>query len=66
MRIACWITKPADRQAEYVMLISFPLQQWLRERSSLCRFYVHCLSCIIPQSVVGASSGHTAGFTARL
>jgi len=29
----------------YVILIAFPLQQWLHEHTSLLRLYVHCLSC---------------------
>jgi hypothetical protein len=66
MRTACWITKPADTQTEYVIFIAFPRQHSLPERASICRLYVHCLSCIIPQSVVGASSGDTARLNARL
>ena len=30
--------------SEYVILIAFPLQQWLREHASMLRLYVHCLS----------------------
>jgi len=30
-----------------VIIIAFPLQQWLRERSSTLHLYVHCLSCCI-------------------
>jgi len=37
MRIACWITKAADTHSEYVILIAFPLQQWLHERASALR-----------------------------
>jgi len=29
--IACWITKATDIHLEYVILIAFPLQQWLHE-----------------------------------
>ena len=44
MRSACWITKAADTHSEYVMLIAFPLQQWLHEGSSmLCYTYIACL-----------------------
>jgi hypothetical protein len=32
MRFVCWITK-----AEYVLLIAFPRQKWLRERASMLR-----------------------------
>jgi hypothetical protein len=38
MRIACWIPKPTDTHSEYVTLITFPLQQRLRERSSILRY----------------------------
>ena len=30
MRITCWIPKAIDTHLEYVMLIAFPRQQWLR------------------------------------
>jgi hypothetical protein len=33
MRFACWITKATDTHSEYVILIAFPRQQWLRERA---------------------------------
>ena len=36
--MVCWITKPTNTYLEYVILIAFPLQQWLRERSSLLRY----------------------------
>jgi len=35
MRIACWITKATNTHSEYVILIAFPLQQWLLERASI-------------------------------
>jgi hypothetical protein len=38
MRFACWITKATDTHSEYVMLIAFPRQQLLRERSSFLRY----------------------------
>jgi len=40
MRIARWIPKATNTRSEYVMLIAFPLQPWLRERAS-----VLCYSC---------------------
>jgi hypothetical protein len=44
MRIACWITKTIETHSEYVILIVFPLQQWLHERASLLRYtYIACL-----------------------
>ena len=38
MRFACWITKDTDTHSEYVILIAFPPQQWLRERASTLRY----------------------------
>ena len=38
MRIACWIPKATDTHTEYVILIAFALQQWLRERVSVLRY----------------------------
>jgi hypothetical protein len=35
MLIACQITKATNTHSEYVKLIAFPRQQWLRERASL-------------------------------
>jgi hypothetical protein len=37
MRLACCITKATDTYSQYVTLIAFPLQQWLRERASVLR-----------------------------
>ena len=35
MRFAEWITKTTDTRSEYVILIAFPRQQWLRESCSI-------------------------------
>jgi hypothetical protein len=35
MRIACWIPKFTNTLSEYVILIVFPLQQWLHVRASV-------------------------------
>jgi hypothetical protein len=44
MRIACWITKATNTHSEYVILIAFPLQQWLHERVSMLRYtYIACI-----------------------
>jgi len=44
MRIACRITKATDSHSEYVILIAFPLQQWLQERApTLHHTYIACL-----------------------
>ena len=42
MRIACWIPKATNTHSEHVILIAFPLQQWLRERASMLHLCVHC------------------------
>jgi len=36
-RIACWIPRAKNTSSEYVILIPFPLQQWLHERASKLR-----------------------------
>jgi hypothetical protein len=51
MRTACCITKATNTHSEYVILIVFPLQQWLHERALTLRYtYVHCLSCFYQQT----------------
>jgi hypothetical protein len=39
MRVARLIPKATDTHSEYLPLIAFPLQQWLRERNSVFFFY---------------------------
>ena len=44
MRVACWIPKATNTHSEYVILIAFPLQQWLYEWASMLRYtYTDCL-----------------------
>jgi hypothetical protein len=44
MRIACWILKATNTHSQYVILISFPLQQWLHERATMLRHtYIACI-----------------------
>ena len=38
MRIACWIPKATNTHSQYVILIAFPLQQWLHGRASVLRY----------------------------
>jgi len=40
---ACWITKAKDTHSEYVILIAFQLQQWLRQRASMLPLCIQCL-----------------------
>jgi hypothetical protein len=43
MRITCWIATATYTHLEYVILIAFPLQQWLRERASVLGYtYISC------------------------
>ena len=37
-RIACWIPEAKNTHSQYVLLIAFPLQQWLHELDSLLRY----------------------------
>ena len=46
MRIACWIPKATNTHSEYVILIAFPLQQWLHGRASMLR-HTHIAACIV-------------------
>jgi len=44
MRCACWIPQATDTHSEYVLLLAFPIQQWLHECASVLRHnYVACL-----------------------
>ena len=48
-RIACWIPKATNTHSEYVILISFPLRQWLHERASVSRtlYVIACLVIVV-------------------
>ena len=43
MRFACWISKATNPRSEYAILISFPRQQWLRERT----LHYTCIACLV-------------------
>jgi hypothetical protein len=45
MRFACWITKATDAHSEYIILSSFPLQQWLRQRALMLRYTWAYIAC---------------------
>ena len=38
IRTECWITKATNTHSEYVIIIAFPRQQWLRESASVLTF----------------------------
>jgi len=45
MRFACWIPKATNTHSEYVILLAFPQQQWLRKSASMLRYmYTACLA----------------------
>ena len=44
LRIPSWVTKAKSTHSEYVILISFTLQQWFHEQASVLRYtYLDCL-----------------------
>jgi len=44
MRVACWIPMATNEHSEYVILIAFPLQQFLNERALMLRHrYTVCI-----------------------
>jgi hypothetical protein len=47
MRFACWITKATNTRSEYVPLVAFLQQQWLRERSSMLRIRIRTLPVLL-------------------
>jgi hypothetical protein len=48
MRIARWVPKTTNTPLEYVIIIAFPQQLWLYERTSLLRYkYVAYFALII-------------------
>ena len=53
MRIACWISKATNTHSQYVILVAFPLQQWVHESPSQlshtnidCLFFIFEFPCI--------------------
>jgi hypothetical protein len=65
MRTACWITKATDTHSEYVILIAFRRQQWLRERASILRYtyIVYLVSIILPSTPRSSKLSHSFQFT---
>jgi hypothetical protein len=47
MRIACWITKAIDTHIICNIVVAFQRQQSLRERASVLRLCVYCLSYLV-------------------
>jgi len=42
-RTACWTNKATHKHSEHVILIAFPLQKWMQERSVMLRYT--CPAC---------------------
>jgi hypothetical protein len=49
MRIACRVTKGTDAHTEYVIIIAFAGEEWLRERASFLH-YTHIICLILSES----------------
>jgi hypothetical protein len=46
MSFACWVNKATDTHLEYILLVAFPLLQWVGQRHSTLLFkYIGCLIC---------------------
>jgi len=46
VRIACWIPRAKNTRSEYVILIAFPLQQWLHAAASMLRYTYIVSLCV--------------------
>jgi hypothetical protein len=55
MRFECWIPKAAETNSEYVILIVFPRQQRLQERTSMLR-HTHIASMFVVEIVKSVRS----------
>ena len=65
MRIAWCIPKATNTHSQYVILIAFPLQQWLHERVSLLPYtYTACI--VMFHTIITMSSFYRTGKLKRL
>ena len=55
MRIECWIRKPTNTHSEYVILIAFPLQQWLNQSASIIRYTIIDLLVVTEMDIVSCT-----------
>jgi hypothetical protein len=52
MHISYWVPKVTNTHSDCVILIAFPLQQWLPELASVLRYtYIVCLVAICSKSI---------------
>jgi hypothetical protein len=48
MRTASWMSKATNTHSKYVIIISFPLQQWLHKSALILRFnFFYCNTCTV-------------------
>jgi len=72
LRFGFWTTKAAETRSEFVIPITFPRKQWLRERASFLRYvYVACLVTVSRRTlnflvINTASLSGSCGFHSRL
>ena len=45
MRSACNVNKATDTSSEYIIILAFARQKWLRERASILRYT--CVACLV-------------------
>ena len=64
MHFACWIPKATNTRPEYLILIAFPLQQWLHERATMLRYTYSYIACLV-ESPLGNEKSITAPRTTR-
>jgi len=55
MGFACWVKKVTDKHPEYVILIVFPWQQYLRD-PFYCYFYTYSVCLVIVKLCFGYSN----------
>ena len=47
LRNACWLTKATNTHLQYVIIIAFSRQQWVRERALLLHYtFIACLAVL--------------------
>jgi hypothetical protein len=66
MRFASWITNATNTRSEYVILIAFPRQPWLRERASLLRYTYISYLVSFPAYLYWLAAGHYSFYTIPL
>ena len=55
-KISCWMPKATNTRSEYVIIIVFPLKQWLHERASILRYTYVYIACVVYFNPLNAES----------